>query len=89
MERHDVLINKIDWPNLLQHVVRDKVAVELVEGQVPIAKLIPVEPPKTMEARPSNASNTASGRRSIQSRSRGSNLDENSKHSPSTDAALG
>ena len=48
MERHEISTEKIDWPNLVRHVVRDKVTVELVEGDLPIAMLVPIERPKTM-----------------------------------------
>jgi hypothetical protein len=48
MERHEISTEKIDWPNLVRHVVRDRVAVELAEGELPIAMLIPIERPKTM-----------------------------------------
>ncbi|MDZ4850439.1 MAG: hypothetical protein SGI77_14230 [Pirellulaceae bacterium] len=48
MERHEFLSSKIDWPNLVRHVVRDRVVVELAEGQIPVARLIPIESPKTL-----------------------------------------
>jgi len=48
MERHEFLSSKIDWPNLVRHVVRDRVVVELAEGQIPVAKLVPIERPKTL-----------------------------------------
>ena len=48
LERHEFLSNKIDWPNLVRHVVRDRVVVELAEGQIPVAKLVPIERPKTL-----------------------------------------
>ena len=46
MERHEILLSKINWPDLIRHVVRDKVVVELSEGQIPIARLVPIEEPK-------------------------------------------
>jgi len=48
MERHEFLSSKIDWPNLVRHVVRDRVVVELAEGQIPVARLVPIERPKTL-----------------------------------------
>lgn len=48
MERHEISTEKIDWPNLVRHVVRDKVVVELAEGELPIAMLVPIERPRTM-----------------------------------------
>jgi hypothetical protein len=48
MERHEISTKKIDWPNLVRHVVRDKVVVELAEGELPIAMLVPIERPRTM-----------------------------------------
>ncbi len=48
MERHEISTDKIDWPNLVRHVVRDRVVVELAEGELPVAMLVPIERPKTM-----------------------------------------
>ena len=48
MERHEISTEKIDWPNLVRHVVRDKVVVELADGELPIAMLVPIERPRTM-----------------------------------------
>jgi len=48
MERHEFLSSKIDWPNLVRHVARDRVVVELAEDEIPVAKLIPIERPKTL-----------------------------------------
>ena len=50
MERHEISTEKIDWLNLVRHVVRDKVVVELAEGELPIAMLVPIERPRTMAA---------------------------------------
>ncbi|MDZ4847993.1 MAG: hypothetical protein SGI77_01745 [Pirellulaceae bacterium] len=47
MEKHEILASNIDWPNLVRHVARDRVVVELAEGQVPVARLVPIERPKT------------------------------------------
>lgn len=48
MERHDISTEKMDWPNLVRHVVRDRVVVELSDGELPIAMLVPIERPRTM-----------------------------------------
>jgi len=48
MERHEISTEKIDWPSLVRHVVRDKVVVELADGELPIAMLVPIERPRTM-----------------------------------------
>lgn len=48
MERHEILTDKIDWPNLVRHVVRDRVVVELAEEELPVTMLVPIERPKTM-----------------------------------------
>jgi len=39
---------KRDWPNLVRHVVRNRVVVELAEGELPVAMLVPIDRPKTM-----------------------------------------
>ncbi len=48
MERQEILIDNIDWPSLVRRVVRDRVTVELAEGEMPVAMLVPIELPKTM-----------------------------------------
>ena len=48
MERHEISTEKIDWPNLVRHVVRDQVVVELAEGERPVAMLVPIERSRTM-----------------------------------------
>lgn len=48
MERHEISTEKIDWPSLVRHVVRDRVVVELADGELPIAMLVPIERPRTM-----------------------------------------
>jgi hypothetical protein len=48
MERHEISTEKIDWPSLVRHVVRDRVVVELADGELPIAMLVPIEQPRTM-----------------------------------------
>jgi len=48
MERHEISTEKIDWPNLVRHVVRDRVIVELADGELPVAMLVPIEQPRTM-----------------------------------------
>lgn len=48
MERHEILSPAINWPNLVRHVVEDQVVVELADGHVPVARLVPIGKPKTL-----------------------------------------
>ncbi len=48
METREISNENIDWPNLVRHVVRDKVVVVLTEGERSVAMLVPIEHPKTM-----------------------------------------
>ena len=48
MERREILSSRIDWPDLACHVGRDRVVVELAEDQIPIARIVPIEIPKTL-----------------------------------------
>ena len=49
MERHEILSTNLDWPSLVRHVAKDQVVVELADGEVAVARLVPVGKPKTME----------------------------------------
>ncbi len=40
MEKHEISTENIDWPNLVRHVVRDKVVVVLTEGERSVAMLV-------------------------------------------------
>lgn len=48
MEKRQLLGNDIDWRDLIRHVFHDRVVVELSEGELPVALLVPIERPKSM-----------------------------------------
>jgi hypothetical protein len=48
LERHEISTENIDWHNLVWHVARDRVVVELADGERPLAMLVPMEHPRTM-----------------------------------------
>ncbi len=48
MERQEILSQNIDWQGLVRHVSRDQVTVELSEGAVAVARLVPIRKPVTM-----------------------------------------
>lgn len=48
MERHEILSQDVDWRSLIHHVSRDQVTVELSEGEVPVARLVPMKKHMTM-----------------------------------------
>ncbi len=43
MEKQDISNPSIDWATLVRHVARDQVTVELADGTVAIAQVIPME----------------------------------------------
>ena len=43
MEKQDISNPNIDWANLVRHVAKDQVTVELADGSVPIAQVIPMK----------------------------------------------
>ena len=47
MERHEILSPTINWPELVRHVAEDQVVVELADGQVAMARLVPIHKPKS------------------------------------------
>ena len=47
MERHEILSPTINWPDLVRHVVQDQVVVELADGQIAVARLVPICKPKS------------------------------------------
>ena len=47
MERHEILSPKINWPDLVRHVAEDQVVVELADGEVAMARLVPIHKPKS------------------------------------------
>jgi hypothetical protein len=47
MERHEILSPTINWPELVRHVAEDQVVVELADGQIAMARLVPIQRPKS------------------------------------------
>lgn len=48
MERIEVSTANINLSDLAKQVSRDRVSVELFEGQVPLARIVPIEKPHSM-----------------------------------------
>ncbi len=42
MEKQDIANPGIDWASLVRHIAKDQVTVELAEGTVAIARVVPV-----------------------------------------------
>lgn len=49
MEKQDISNPGIDWANLVRHVAKDQVTVELAEGTVAIARVVPVRKAVSMK----------------------------------------
>jgi hypothetical protein len=49
MEKQDISIPGIDWASLVRHVAKDQVTIELAEGTVAIARVVPVTKPVSMK----------------------------------------
>jgi antitoxin (DNA-binding transcriptional repressor) of toxin-antitoxin stability system len=47
MERIEITAN-ISLSDIVKHVSRDRVSVELSEGQVPLARIVPIDKPQSM-----------------------------------------
>ncbi len=47
MERHEILSPTINWPELVRHVAEDQVVVELSDGQIAMARIVPIQRPKS------------------------------------------
>lgn len=47
MERIEISAN-ISLSDIVKHVSRDRVCVELSDGQVPLARIVPVDKPQSM-----------------------------------------
>lgn len=50
MERIEISSGKIDLSAIVRHVSQDGVSVELSEGQVPLARIVPLERRHSMAA---------------------------------------
>jgi len=48
MEKPDILTPDIDWATLVCHVARDQVTVELADGSIAIAEVVPKKTPILM-----------------------------------------
>jgi hypothetical protein len=49
MEKQDISNPNIDWADLVRHVARDRVTVELADGSVAIAEVVPKISPVSMK----------------------------------------
>jgi len=49
MEKADILNPDIDWATLVRHVARDQVTVELADGSIAIAEVVPKKTPILMK----------------------------------------
>lgn len=47
MEKLDLSVAKISLSEIVKHVSRDRVTVELSEGQVPLARIVPIDAPRS------------------------------------------
>ncbi len=45
MEKHEISNPNIDWVNLIRHVARDQVTIEIVDGATAIAEVVPKKKP--------------------------------------------
>jgi hypothetical protein len=49
MEKQDISNPNIDWANLVRHVAKDQVTIELADGTVAIAQVIPIKKSVSMK----------------------------------------
>lgn len=49
MEKQDISNPNIDWASLVRHVAKDQVTVELADGTVAIAQVVPMKKPVSMK----------------------------------------
>ena len=48
MERIDISAANINLSEIVKHVLRDRISVELSEGQIPLAKIVPIDTTRSM-----------------------------------------
>ncbi len=48
MERIEISTAIVNLVDILKHVSRDRVTVELSDGQVPVARIVPIDKPQSM-----------------------------------------
>ncbi len=49
MEKRDISNPNIDWADLVRHVAKDQVTIELSDGIVAVAQVIPIKQPVSMK----------------------------------------
>ena len=49
MDKQDISNPNIDWADLVRHVARDQVTVELADGTVALAKVVPMKKSVSMK----------------------------------------
>jgi hypothetical protein len=49
MEKQDISNPNIDWASLVRHVAKDQIAVELADGAMTIAQVIPIKKSVSMK----------------------------------------
>ena len=48
MERIEITTTNFSLSDIVKHVSRDRVIVELSDGQVPVARIVPIDKPQSM-----------------------------------------
>jgi antitoxin (DNA-binding transcriptional repressor) of toxin-antitoxin stability system len=48
MERIEISNSNVSLSDIVKHVSRDRISIELSEGQVPVAIIVPIDKPTTM-----------------------------------------
>lgn len=48
MEKIEISTAKLDWSEIERQVSRDRVSVELSEGEIPLARIVPIDKPRSM-----------------------------------------
>lgn len=49
MEKQDISNPNIDWASLVRHVAKDQITVELADGAIAIAQVIPIKKPVSIK----------------------------------------
>jgi len=48
MEKIEISAANLNWSEIVKHVSRDRVSVELSEGEIPLARIVPIDKPRSM-----------------------------------------
>ena len=48
MEKIEISTAKLDWSEIERQVSRDRVSVELSEGEIPLARIVPIDKPRSL-----------------------------------------